>query len=236
MAGPHDDATSGHVGAMRPSVIVFDVNETLSDLSPLAARFVEVGAPASLSGLWFASVLRDGFALTAAGDSKSFADVGAAVLHGLLADQQLNRDPDSAVTHVLDGLALLETHPDVAPSVRELADRDVRLVTLSNGAASVAERLLAGSDIREEFEHVLSVDDAAAWKPDARAYRYAAGICAVDPAEMLMVAVHPWDLDGAARAGLQTAWVNRSEREYPKVFTPPTHTVTSLEQLAEILD
>ena len=32
---------------MRPSVIVFDVNETLSDLSPLGARFVEVGPPAA---------------------------------------------------------------------------------------------------------------------------------------------------------------------------------------------
>ena len=29
----------------RPSVVVFDVNETLSDMAPLAARFAEVGAP-----------------------------------------------------------------------------------------------------------------------------------------------------------------------------------------------
>ena len=33
----------GQCGGMRPSVIAFDVNETLSDLSPLGARFVEVG-------------------------------------------------------------------------------------------------------------------------------------------------------------------------------------------------
>ena len=29
----------------RPEVIVFDVNETLSDLAPMAQRFEDVGAP-----------------------------------------------------------------------------------------------------------------------------------------------------------------------------------------------
>jgi hypothetical protein len=28
----------------RPAVVIFDVNETLSDLPPLSARFEEVGA------------------------------------------------------------------------------------------------------------------------------------------------------------------------------------------------
>ena len=58
----HEFGDLGHRGVMRPSVIAFDVNETLSDLSPLGARFLEVGASASAAPLWFASVLRDGFA------------------------------------------------------------------------------------------------------------------------------------------------------------------------------
>ncbi|WP_251042171.1 hypothetical protein [Arthrobacter sp. ISL-30] len=60
----------------EPSVIVFDVNETLSDMSPMAARFTEVGAPDHLAKLWFAALLRDGFALTAAGGNGSFAEIG----------------------------------------------------------------------------------------------------------------------------------------------------------------
>lgn len=47
-----------------PAVVVFDVNETLSDMTPMAQRFTDVGAPADLATLWFATVLRDGFALT----------------------------------------------------------------------------------------------------------------------------------------------------------------------------
>ena len=43
----------------RPSVVVFDVNETLSDMAPLAVRFAEVGAPELATRLWFAVLLRE---------------------------------------------------------------------------------------------------------------------------------------------------------------------------------
>jgi 2-haloacid dehalogenase len=49
-------------GPRRPLVIVFDVNETLSDMSSMGQRFEDVGAPAHLAKTWFAGLLRDGFA------------------------------------------------------------------------------------------------------------------------------------------------------------------------------
>ncbi|WP_434620449.1 hypothetical protein [Arthrobacter sp. A5] len=52
---------------VKASVIAFDVNETLSDMSPIGVCFGEVGAPEYLAKAWFASLLRDGFALAAAG-------------------------------------------------------------------------------------------------------------------------------------------------------------------------
>jgi hypothetical protein len=67
-----------------PSVIVFDVNETLSDMSPMGRRFTDVGAPAHLAKLWFAALLRDGFALTAADASRAFADLGKDALRTVL--------------------------------------------------------------------------------------------------------------------------------------------------------
>src|SRR5436309_254422 len=57
----------------RPTLVLFDVNETLSDLEPIRPRFEEVGAPGDLLEVWFASTLRDGLALTAAG---AYADSG----------------------------------------------------------------------------------------------------------------------------------------------------------------
>jgi 2-haloacid dehalogenase len=59
----------------RPVVAILDVNETLSDLSPLGERFEEVGAPRHLLPTRFASTLRDGIALTASGRYAPFEDV-----------------------------------------------------------------------------------------------------------------------------------------------------------------
>ena len=219
---------------MRPSVIAFDVNETLSDLSPLGARFLEVGASASAAPLWFASVLRDGFALTAAGANPPFAAVAREQLLSQLADVQLNRPLEEAAQHVMAGFASLELHPDVANGIDLLHEDGFRLVTLSNGATSVTDRLLTSANVRDRFERLLSVEDAGAWKPSARAYEYAAQECEVKPEEMVLVAVHPWDLDGAQRAGLQTAWVNRSGAAFPATFLPPTYTVSGVDQLTEI--
>jgi 2-haloacid dehalogenase len=219
---------------MRPSVIVFDVNETLSDLSPLGARFVEVGASASAAPLWFASILRDGFALTAVGDNPPFAGVARELLVSSLSEAPLNRSVEEAVRHVMDGFASLELHADVASGVDALHQDGFALATLSNGPTSVAERLLESGNVRECFGRLLSVEDAGAWKPSVRAYEYAASECGVPPEELLLVAVHPWDVDGARRAGWQSAWVNRSGGEFPAIFTEPTYTVASIEEIAEL--
>lgn len=219
----------------RPAVIVFDVNETLSDLSPLAARFVAAGVPASACSLWFTSVLRDGFALSVAGGRPSFGVVARETLLHQLSRTDLHKPLEQAADQILEGLDELPVHPDVVSGVAQLHDAGFRLATLSNGATSIAERLLGDAGIRDRFEQVLSVDDAGAWKPARQAYEYAAEACGVAPEDLLLVATHPWDLDGAARAGLATAWVDRSEAYYPATFHAPTLRVPSIDHLLDAL-
>jgi 2-haloacid dehalogenase len=219
-----------------PRVIVFDVNETLSDLGPLTERFTDIGLPAGLATTWFAQVLRDGFALATVGSSAPFATIADGVLRSTFVHHAPNRDPDAAVAHVLAGFTSLNAHPDVTPGVRALTGNGLRLVTLSNGAASVGEALLSTAGVREEFERLLSVEDAGRWKPAPQSYAYAARECAVQPEEMMLVAVHPWDIDGAARAGLQTAWIDRSGgAPYPPYLTAPDITASGVDDLARTL-
>ena len=218
-----------------PEVVVFDVNETLSDLRPLGDRFAQVGAPAGLGATWFASVLRDGFALTAAGGTAPFAEIGRALLLSLFHDEPGVDDPEGAADHVLAGFGELAVHPDVVPGVRALADAGLRLVTLSNGAAEVAERLLAPAGVRDLFEHVLSVQPSGAWKPSPVAYAEVTKATGVPLERMLLVAVHAWDVDGAHRAGMRTAWVDRQGAPYPPHFSPAGLTVAGIDDLASRL-
>lgn len=219
---------------MRPRVAVLDVNETLSDLSPLADRFAAVGLPPTLAPTWFAAVLRDGFALAALGDSAPFAEIGGDLLRAYLHEAGVRGDDaEAAVSGVLEGFLGLGVHPDVPGGLRRLADAGVRLVTLSNGSTRVAERLLTGAGVRDVVEQVLSVEQAGVWKPAPGAYRYAADVLGEPVDELLMVAVHPWDLHGAARAGLRTAWVDRrGGSPYPRYFARPDLVVSGLDDLA----
>ena len=57
--------------------------------------------------------------------------------------------------------------------------------------------------------------DAGRWKPAPETYAYAAGQCEDEPGEMALVAVHPWDIDGAHRSGLRTGWISRAGDGYP---------------------
>jgi len=232
---PHSDTSFGSGGSRPPRLIVFDVNETLSDMAPIAGRFEDVGAPAHLASSWFAGLLRDGFALTVAGENPPFASLGADGLRTALSGLSLNRPEQEAVDHIMAGFADLTVHPDVPGGIRALAELDIRLITLSNGSATIAERLLTEAGLADLFESFLSVEQAGIWKPAAGAYAYAVDTCAVEPAEAMLVAAHPWDTDGASRAGLRAAWINRSGGRYPEYFQPPDLQAASLLQLAEQL-
>lgn len=218
----------------RPQLIVFDVNETLSDMSSMADRFADIDAPPSLAATWFAAVLRDGFALTVNGANPDFADLARAGLAVALATQPVEAI-DDAVDQLMAAFASLPAHSDVVEGIGALAATGVRLVTLSNGSATIAQGLLQRTGIGHHLERVLSVQDAPAWKPAESAYQYALDVCDVEATDTMLVAVHPWDLHGANQAGLTTAYLNRKGATYPSYFSRPDIEVASLTQLAELL-
>ncbi len=232
-SSPSPDHPVSPDGPRRPRLLVFDVNETLSDMSPLAGRFETVGADASLAGAWFAGLLRDGFALTVAGENPAFAQMAAEGLRTVLTGVTLTCTVEEAVEHVMAGFSDLRVHPDVPAGIRALAQLDIRLVTLSNGSASIARRLLVDAGVEDAVESCLSVEQAGVWKPARAAYDFALDACAVDPLDAMLVAAHPWDIDGAARAGLATAWISRTGGRFPAYFRPPDLEAASLGQLAE---
>lgn len=225
---------AGTIAGMDPSLVIFDVNETLSDLSSLAGAFADAGARPEVAAPWFAGLLRDGFALTVTGSNPEFADLAQQSLQGVLAAEGV-ADLAGAVGTVMGAFGRLPLHGDVVDGVRELAASGLRLVTLTNGAASTAQGLFERNGIEDCFERLLSVADAPAWKPARSAYEYALQECGVGAADALLVAVHPWDLHGAAAAGLSTAFVNRTGARYPEYFTRPDLEVGTLSELAGVL-
>jgi 2-haloacid dehalogenase len=227
--------TLADTGAMRaptrPHLVLLDVNETLSDLSPLNGAFEAAGLPGPDADAWFAGVLLDGMALALLGRNTPFAEVAANTLEARLVGAGVT-DPRTAVERVMRTFAHLRPHPDVAPGLLGLADLGCRVVTLSNGSADVGRSLLAGTAAEPAVEEYLSVEDAPRWKPAPEAYRYALDRTGVDAHDAMLVAAHPWDLAGAQSAGVRTAWINRSDARFPAHFPPPDIEASSFTDLA----
>lgn len=221
----------------RPELVVFDVNETLTDLSPLRDRLESVGAPRHLLDSWFVATLRDGFALTSVGAYAEFADVAKSALRTALAGTGLTDEAkrEEAVAEVLAGFPALDVHPDVPDGLRRLHEAGVRLVTLTNGAAELSRGSFERAGVLDLFERRLSVSEPQRWKPAPEPYLWAARECGVPADRAALIAVHPWDTDGAARAGLTSAWIDRSGTPFPDVFHAPDVTGPDLPAVAEAL-
>lgn len=156
--------------APAPEIVVFDVNGTLSDLGGLSRRLEQLGGRGDLITAMFTATLRDGFALTASGTLADFADIAVPTLAAMLNDTDgLTVSAEAAAQHVVAGMSELDLHSDIGPGMRQLAENRVRILTLSNGAASVAESLLERAGLGDLVERCLSVSDAGHWKPDPRA-------------------------------------------------------------------
>ncbi|MEO6827492.1 MAG: haloacid dehalogenase type II [Microbacteriaceae bacterium] len=217
------------------AAVVFDVNGTLSDMSAMTDAFDAVGAPAALAKTWFAGVLRDGFALAAVDESTAFAEIARTHLMAVLGSVPLNCPVAEATSSILERMRMLSLHPDVVEGVHALARGGLRLLTLSNGSTEVAEKLLSDAGIRDEFSMLLSVEGGSQWKPAESAYEVAFAATGLAAQEMVLVAVHPWDIHGANRAGMRTAWINRDDEPYPSYFASPDLVARSITELAESL-
>ncbi|MFE4054065.1 haloacid dehalogenase type II [Streptomyces sp. YIM B13518] len=220
-----------------PEVLVFDVNETLTDMSVLAGRLADTGLPGELLPLWFAGVLRDGIALTLAGGRADFATVARdALLAHLALERPGDPDPWAAADHVLGALPELPVHPDVPDGVRALHAAGHRLITLTNGSARTSSAVLARAGLADCFETHLDIQGAGGrWKPAPTAYAHAVRVAGIPAGAAMLVAVHPWDVDGAARAGLRTAWLRRTPVPYPSALRPADRQAAGVDDLARQL-
>jgi 2-haloacid dehalogenase len=128
--------------------------------------------------------------------------------------------------------------PDAAAGLARLRRRYV-VAALSNGGFALLTHLVKTAAL--PVDCILSAELARAYKPDPRVYQTAAALLDVQPAEVLMVAAHRWDLDGARAAGLRTAFVERPAEKGPHrtadraADTPSDLRATSFTDLADQL-
>jgi 2-haloacid dehalogenase len=162
----------------------------------------------------------------------NFDELHLATLDALLAERHLEL-PVAARRRLVHAWHRLEPWSDVRGGLEELRRARVT-ATLSNGHVALLVDLLRHGDLRVDC--VLSAELARVYKPQPEAYLTAARLLGLKPADVMLVAAHPWDLAGARAAGLRTAFVERP-LEYgpgspPRADPDADETVTDLRELA----
>lgn len=196
-----------------PKVILFDVNETLLDLSPLNESVGEaLGDRSELAPLWFTTMLQYGLVTTVADHYRNFDEIGVACLRMVAKQQGIELD-EVAAKQVLAPIRSLSPHADVIPALERLQQDGHRLVTLTNSSKAVLAEQMKNSGLESFFESMMSVEEIGLYKPHTHIYRWAARRVGADVPECLFVAAHGWDVAGAAWAGMKTAFVARPGKE-----------------------
>lgn len=201
-------------------VYVFDVNETLLDLSSLDQSFLRAFGDSGVRRQWFQQVLQSALVSTVIDDYADFTKVQYAAVD--MVAQRLGVDVSAADRDaIVDGMKSPPPHPDVPAALARLHGAGLRLATLTNSPAAVAKAQIENADLGNYFEQLISADSVRRLKPAPEPYRMAAQRLGVDVAEIRLIAAHAWDIAGALHAGCAAAFVARPGAVLDPLFPKP---------------
>ena len=135
------------------------------------------------------------------------------ILDELLVQFQINGLSSDEVNDLNKVWHRLLPWPDVIAGLNRMRSRYL-VASLSNGNVSLLVNMARNAGLI--WDCVLSSELAGHYKPDPEVYQTAASLLGLPPEEVMMVAAHKHDLNGAKQVGFQTAYVDRPLEYGPK--------------------
>jgi 2-haloacid dehalogenase len=194
--------------AVKPSVCVFDVNETLLDIEFIAPLFERLFGDRKAMREWFGQLILYSEAMTLSGPYVTFFTLGQGVLKmlGTIHNVSITEaDIDELRTRMLT----MPAHADVPTGLKQLKDAGFRLVTCTNSPPDPQTSPLKHAGIDGWFERSFSIDRVRRFKPAPQVYHMVAEELNVPPSAICMVAAHVWDTIGAQSIGCSGALIAR---------------------------
>jgi 2-haloacid dehalogenase len=189
-------------------ILVFDVNETMLDISALAPLFARAFGSEQVLREWFSTLLLYSNVASLAGPYSDFGAIAGAALDMIASARGLSLTPPERDA-ILGGIRTLPAHGDVRTGLGVLRTAGFRLVTLTNSAPAAVEQQLKNAGLSDLFERSFSVDAVKRFKPAPEPYQHVARELGVTTNGLRMVAAHAWDIVGALQAGCAAAFIAR---------------------------
>ena len=212
--------------------VLFNLTGTLVDPTVLAQPLGDSGADEEL----VLSALDDAVAMAMVeaitGGETGLDELISAAMRRRL---RLVGADESRAAVALELMGTMPAYIEAPGALEELRARGLKLGVLAQSSAEATDSVLRFAGLRDRFELVLSAQDVGVPKPDLRPYRYALERTGAETGAVCFVSTHWWDVAGAKRAGLRTAWVARRERALLDTVPPPDYTGRDLAEVAEAI-
>src|SRR4029453_9351020 len=119
-------SAQGRLGAVVPSICVFDVNETLLDIEFIAPLFEPLFGDRKVLREWFGQLILYSEAITLSGPYTTFFTLGQGVLKmlGLIHNVSIQKDD---IEELRTRLLTIPAHPDVPAGLKQLKEAGFRL-------------------------------------------------------------------------------------------------------------
>jgi 2-haloacid dehalogenase len=117
---------------------------------------------------------------------------------------------------LMEAYLSLGAFPDVKPGLEALKKQGIKLAILSNGEPKMLEAAAKSAGIRDLLDEVISVEEVKIFKVSPRVYNLGPERMKVTNPELGFISANSWDINGAASAGLNTFWIQRSAAEVPE--------------------
>ncbi|HEX4228944.1 MAG TPA: haloacid dehalogenase type II [Bryobacteraceae bacterium] len=193
----------------KPSVLVFDVNETLIDFESMNPLFERLFGDKRVLREWLGHLVMYSMTITLSGLYKDFFSLGQGLLQMVAAIHDVPLKP-SDIDEIRKGMMTMPAHADVAEGLQKLKAAGFRLVTLTNSPPNPqGQSPLDHAGLARFFERQFSVETVRTYKPAPLVYHLVAQELDVPPSSCCMVAAHVWDTIGAQSAGFSAALITR---------------------------
>lgn len=197
---PESQGTAAVTFDRLPPILVFNVNETLLDITTLEPLFERCFDDPDIMRSWFAQLVLYSQTMTMSGLYIPFGDLAVGALR-MVSEIQGQIVIESDVNELRERIGAMPAHPDVTPGLTRLRDAGFRLVTLTNSAPAPSPTPLQRAGLYGFFEQSFSVDSVRRFKPAPETYAYVATQMGVKSSALCLVACHLWNTIGAQSAG-----------------------------------
>jgi 2-haloacid dehalogenase len=214
--------------------VFFDMNETLLNLSLLKVQFDKYFDDKYVLKYWFTKLLYSSTIMGIMDEYINFGELADVALENLFLEN--NKPLSSKIkAEILGEFRKLPAYEDVRPALKMLRENNIRVIAVSNSSLAMMKEQLTSAGIIDLFDCYYSVDTVEKYKPFKDIYLSAAKQEGLKAEDIVMVATHDWDLFGAKKAGLSTAYIKRKEEIYHPYYLQPDFKDSNLSDLIQQL-